>query len=190
MSSASQSRILLACVKYNVNKTSSSSLLSIDDLFMFFHIFGKIQKIIIFCQKIVLKSFVEFEKLEDANLAMECLNEKNFNNIGKIRLYASKNQNLSMANKFLCSKDFRGINQQEYVKKIKARYDMLKTIAKENKSDFVKKATGVEKFQEHSISKLSSPNLNKVNLLFLNLKNIKSPLCLSIEILENLTKRL
>ena len=118
----------------------------------------------------MLKSFIEFEKLEDANLAMECLNEKNFNNVGKIRLYASKNHDLSMTNKFLCSKDFRGVNQQEYIKKIKARYDLIKSIAKENKPDFVKKMTGVENIQEHSTSKLSSPNLNKVNLLFLNFK--------------------
>lgn len=132
------SHILLVCIGFN-NSSNTLSSLTIDDLFLMFHPFGQIRKIIIFSQKILLKAFVEFKNKNNADNAISIFNDRNLNNFGKIRVYHSPLQQLSFNNKFLSFKNFESINQNEYFNSLKDKLKIIIPKVIDHKLSFLKK---------------------------------------------------
>lgn len=141
MSTSENPRILLVCIGFNLPQKRLSSL-TIDDLFLMFHIFGKINKIIIFSQKFLLKAFIEYQKPSDAQKVVEVYHEKNLNNYGKIRIFPSPMKVLTFSNKFLTSKDFIDIDQTSYLKALQSKIDFMQSVVSK-KTELVAKDGGV-----------------------------------------------
>jgi hypothetical protein len=122
MNNLEKSRILLICIGLNPNPGYPQEV-SIDDLFLLFHIFGKINSIIIFSQKSPVKAFVEFSKTEDAEKLKESLHDKHLDAFGKIRVFPSILQKLETTNKFLEVKDFTEVDQSQYLSQVLHKLD-------------------------------------------------------------------
>lgn len=117
MNNSEKSRILLLCIRLN-SEPGSPQEVSIDDLFLVFHIFGKIQSIVIFSQKSPIKAFLEFSQIEEAERVKEAFHEKHLNAFGKIRVFPSPLAKLETSNKFLEVKDFSQTDQTEYLAQV------------------------------------------------------------------------
>lgn len=117
MNNSENSRILLICIGLNPNIGYPQEV-SINDLFLIFHIFGKINSIVIFSQKSPVKAFVEFSSITEANKVKDSLHDKHLNAFGKIRIFPSPLKKLETSNKFLEVKDFKDVNQAEYLKQL------------------------------------------------------------------------
>lgn len=128
--------ILLVCIGFT-NTTDSLSPITYDDLFLLFHPFGKINKIIIFSQKILLKAFVEFKLIEDAQKAIEAYHDRNLNNFGKIRVFESPLKELTFNNKFLSFKNFDNVDQNEYFENLKKTLPTIKLLGLKEKKNLV-----------------------------------------------------
>lgn len=94
-SSEKDSKILLLCIKdYNETDVLSSRLeLRLYDLF---ERFGNVKKIIVFCRKILIKSFIEFETIESAVLTRETCHKAFFETLGRVHLYFSTSQQIEI----------------------------------------------------------------------------------------------
>lgn len=114
MNNSEKSRILLVCIGLIPNVGYPQEI-SIDDLFLIFHIFGKINSIIIFSQKSPVKAFVEFSTIGEAEKVKEFLHDKHLNAFGKMKVFPSPLQKLETSNKFLEVKDFSGVDQAHYL---------------------------------------------------------------------------
>ena len=75
--------------------------MTIHDINKIFKPFGKLNKIIIFSKKDLLKAFIEFNELKSSIEAKKILHETFLNNYGKARIYFSKRKELSFSNRYL-----------------------------------------------------------------------------------------
>jgi hypothetical protein len=102
----SSSNIILICLGLNTKKNEIKKV-TISNLYLIFRTFGKIQKIIIFFKKKILKAFIEFNTLEASEKAKSFLHDNFIDDLGKIRIYFSKINNLEFSNEYLEYKDFQ-----------------------------------------------------------------------------------
>jgi hypothetical protein len=144
MNNSEKSRILLICIGLNPNPGYPQEV-SIDDLFLVFHIFGKINSIIIFSQKSPVKAFVEFSQIAEAEKVKESLHDKHLNAFGKIRVFPSPLEKLETSNKFLEVKDFKDVDQKQYLSQILAKLDAGVNKANIFEQSFIKKTSQKDK---------------------------------------------
>ena len=177
MNNSENSKILLICIGLNPNIGYPQEV-SINDLFLIFHIFGKINSIVIFSQKSPVKAFVEFSLIEEANKVKESLHDMHLNAFGKVRIFPSPLKQLETSNKFLEVKDFKDIDQDEYLKtllsqlggEIKKANIFEQSFSKKNLT--FKNDEGSENiFLEEKLGKASGTNLQEVEKSIFTRKN-------------------
>lgn len=100
MNNTERSKILLLnlgldCKKADVQKVGVKELKEI------FGCHGKLNKVIVFTRKVLLRAFLEFETFEGAEKAKHAVTETFIGNYGKARLYFSPMQDLTLSNKYI-----------------------------------------------------------------------------------------
>ena len=170
MNNIENSRILLICIGLNPNIGYPQEV-SIDDLFLIFHIFGKINSIVIFSQKSPVKAFLEFSKGEEAQKVQETLHDKHLNAFGKIRIFPSPLEKLETSNKFLEVKDFKEVDQTKYLKNLLSQIGGEVNKANIFEQSFTKKNSFVKQndsgfknvFLEDKMNETESIKMDKIN---------------------------
>lgn len=103
------SPVLLVCI-YN----QQGNIITHNYLYELFSPYGDIAKILIFEKAKVWKTFIEFDRSSDAELAMEALNNKViFPDGSKMNIFRSKLKHIQLQNDNLGGVDYENLKEQE-----------------------------------------------------------------------------
>lgn len=98
--SAERSNILLLNLGLDTDKTAIKKV-GVKELKEVFEEYGQLKKIIVFTKKVLLKAFLEYEELDQAENAKNKIHDTIVRNYGKARLYFSPMRQLEFSNKYL-----------------------------------------------------------------------------------------
>lgn len=100
MNTSEKSTILLLCLGLDSDKTEVKRV-DVAELRSLFDGYGELHKVIIFTRKLLLKAFLEYSSVEEAEAAKRAVHETFVKSYGKARLYFSPMQELRFSNKYL-----------------------------------------------------------------------------------------
>lgn len=95
-----KSRILLLCLG-SENSLEGEITIHVNELVDVFKCFEGLEKIMIFSKGKVVKAFIEYEKVEVAEVAKDVLNNTDFNTFGRMRIHFSFRNRISCENKLM-----------------------------------------------------------------------------------------
>lgn len=97
---AHKSSILLLNLGLDSDKCAIKKV-GVRELKAIFAEYGRLRKIIVFTRKVLLKAFLEYEDISQAEAAKAAVHETVIGNYGKARLYFSPMEKLEFSNKYL-----------------------------------------------------------------------------------------
>lgn len=98
-----ETKIINVFLQSYINKKKINNI-ELHDLKNIFKVFGKINRIMIYDRKIMIRAFIEFENIKSVKYALKIINECSVNSFGKCKI------SLSEKNKLICKN-----NEMEFI---------------------------------------------------------------------------